>query len=109
MSEGWWYRASTEQKLAQVDGGIECGLTARQIALFSGIDPDKSGPSGNTVRAFALFHGRRFPEANLFKAGRNRKRGRDLKREYYTGAREFGDMAMLPRVRNGEPEEVAFE
>lgn len=32
---GWWHRASTEQRLAQLDGGIECGLTARQIAVIS--------------------------------------------------------------------------
>lgn len=33
---GWWYRASVAQRLAQVDAGLELGMTAKQIALASG-------------------------------------------------------------------------
>ncbi len=33
----WWKNASTSQRLAQIDAGIELGLTARQIALASGV------------------------------------------------------------------------
>lgn len=32
----WWSRASSEQKLAQIDGGIELGMSSRQIALNVG-------------------------------------------------------------------------
>lgn len=33
---GWWSKATEAQKLAQIDGGIDCEFTARQIALASG-------------------------------------------------------------------------
>lgn len=51
----WWSRASTEQKLAQIDGGIECGMTAKQIARVLRVD------AVSTVSAFAGRHGRHFP------------------------------------------------
>lgn len=50
----WWSNASAEQRLAQIDGGIECGLSAREIAGFSrltdGVD---------VIRTFARRHDRR--------------------------------------------------
>lgn len=33
----WWHNASKGQRLAQIDGGIELGMTAKQIALASGV------------------------------------------------------------------------
>lgn len=35
-TSNWWHVATTEQKLAQITGGIECGMTAQQIAMCSG-------------------------------------------------------------------------
>lgn len=52
MSRGWWDRASVEQRLAQIDAGIELGMTALQVAMASG------SPDGVAVGAFALNHGR---------------------------------------------------
>lgn len=55
--EGWWHNASVEQRLAQIDGGIECGLTAGQVAMVSGSTP-------GAVGSFAIFYGRKFPAKN---------------------------------------------
>lgn len=49
---GWWDRASIEQRLVQVDAGIELGMTALQIALASGFR------DGLEVGKFALNHAR---------------------------------------------------
>lgn len=48
-----WSNMSTEQRLAQIDGAIECGMTARQLAKNLGAHP-------GTARAFANAHGRHF-------------------------------------------------
>lgn len=47
----WWYRATAEQKLAQIDAAIELGMTAGQIAM-------NCGTIRTTVFAFANYHGR---------------------------------------------------
>lgn len=49
----WWSRASTEQKLAQIDGGIELGMSGRHIAL-------NVGATRSAVLEFGRRHGRRF-------------------------------------------------
>ena len=51
----WWSRASTKQKLAQIDGGISLGMTAKQVAKNVRVD------AASTVQAFANRHGRHFP------------------------------------------------
>ena len=51
--KGWWHHASTEQKLAQIDAGIELGLTARQVALASGCN-------WLNLSRVAHYHGRKF-------------------------------------------------
>lgn len=66
MSSSWWSKATEAQKLAQIDGGIECGLTARQIAIASGMDEDEA-PS---VRWFANNHLRSIPHKTKFNSGR---------------------------------------
>lgn len=50
----WWHNATTEQRLAQIDGGIECGMTSTQIAMAS-------RTSRNVIGAYASAHGRVFP------------------------------------------------
>jgi len=61
--QGWWYSATQEQKLAQIDGGIECGMTAREIALNCGASLGVND-RGGTIGAFAFLHGRNFPQEN---------------------------------------------
>lgn len=59
--KSWWSRASTEEKLAQIDGGIACGMTARQIAMCVGEhDRHAAGKIGD----FARYHGRNMPTTN---------------------------------------------
>lgn len=67
----WWDKATTEQKLAQIDGGIECGMTARQVAMAS-------RANFHAVRHFAAIHGRHFPNDE------NGKRPSDKRRQSMT-------------------------
>lgn len=53
----FWNTATREEKLAQIDGGIECGMTARQVAMCLGA-PEKY--DGIAVRSFARMNGRSF-------------------------------------------------
>lgn len=53
----FWTTATREQKLAQIDGGIECGMTARQVAMCLGASTTHGGA---TVLMFAARNGRRF-------------------------------------------------
>ena len=49
----FWKTATTEQKLAQIDGGIECGMNAVQVAMNCGATPPQ-------VHGVALYNGRSF-------------------------------------------------
>lgn len=60
-ANSWWHRATVEQRLAQIDGGIECGLSAREVAIASGLLPEQ----GSTVSVLASKHKRRFPAENI--------------------------------------------
>lgn len=51
----WWDTATTEERLAQIDGGIECGMIARQIAKNLRMEG-----RWETVRVFANRKGRYF-------------------------------------------------
>lgn len=70
--KGWWFHATAEQRLAQIDGGIECGLTGSQIALALG---------GNAVgvRQFAWAHDRKLGRGGE-KASRPRRAAADITR-----------------------------
>lgn len=50
----WWSNATEQQKLAQIDGGIECGMTTRQIAM-------NCGATRAAVASYGRDHGRTFP------------------------------------------------
>lgn len=50
-SVDWWSRATTSRKLAQIDGGIEIGMTAEQIAICSGCE-------ATDIEDFATSHNR---------------------------------------------------
>jgi hypothetical protein len=54
----FWKTATKEQKLSQIDGGIECGMSARQIGL-------NLGTSRDNVIAFANGNGRSFPRTSI--------------------------------------------
>lgn len=62
----WWSKATTEQRLAQIDGGIECGMSANHIGM-------NCGTSASTCGAFGRNHGRSFPNKN----GRFTKQAKD--------------------------------
>jgi hypothetical protein len=51
----FWRKATVEQKLAQIDGAIELGMTSVQCARNCGASTDMA------VRNFAGRHGRNFP------------------------------------------------
>lgn len=59
LEKGWWYRATQEQKLAQIDAAIELGMTAKQVAMNCGCYISDRHTS-TIVDAFARYHGRRF-------------------------------------------------
>lgn len=70
----FWQHASVEDKLAQVDGGIELQMTSAQVAKNCGTTPA-------SMRAFAYHHGRTFKNSSRSKpwakqAGRRVKRRR---------------------------------
>lgn len=52
----WWANATPEQRLAQIDGGIECGMSARQVAMASGCE------NAASLHAFASSYGRQFKQ-----------------------------------------------
>lgn len=65
----WWYRASREEKLAQVKAGIELGMTSKQVAMNCGCYYDQAfgndggDQGGSLVGSFARYHGTPFPHA----------------------------------------------
>ncbi len=79
----WWDQASVEQRLAQIDGGIECGLSARFVAIASGCSDAKS----RYISAFARDHGRHFPFGRAASHGGQMRRSElaELKRAYKFG------------------------
>lgn len=50
----WWDRASEDEKLGQIDAGIELGMTARQVGI-------NVGATKETIHSFARYRGRNFP------------------------------------------------
>ena len=55
----FWDTATTAQRLEQIDGGIECGMNAAQIAMNCGCVHNNNN-KGYLIRMFATEHGRRF-------------------------------------------------
>lgn len=58
--KGWWYRATKAQRLAQLDGGIECGMSAPQIAMNCGCLTTQKAHRGKVVSHFATHNSRKF-------------------------------------------------
>lgn len=50
---GWWFRATHEQRMAQLDAAISLGMTARQLAM-------NCGGTVGAVAQFASVNGRKF-------------------------------------------------
>lgn len=57
-NSSFWSRSTTAEKLAQIDGGIECGMSSKQIAMCLGASIKGYGAA---VRNFALRHNRHMP------------------------------------------------
>ncbi len=55
----WWKRASQEERLKQIDAGIELGMTGRQVAMNLRV-PMYPGGKQSAVDRFANSHGRHF-------------------------------------------------
>ena len=68
----FWKHASVEQKLAQLDGGIELQMTSAQIAM-------NVGASAVAVRAFAHHHDRSFKNSSRAKPWQ-KQAGKRIKR-----------------------------
>lgn len=102
-ARGWWYRASREQKLAQIDGGIECGLTAREIAICSGLLQERRLKVNN----FATAHGRKLPTPQWKRADATVRRKGNARRAYWQGDRDLTDYAIAHR--NDVHIELTFE
>lgn len=104
---GWWHRASTEQKLAQVDAGIEIGLTARQVALACGVERSQ------TVTQFANYHERKFTNGAVrAMASLNRHAARKSARAAYFRGEEvdlWRDGVQDRALRHAEVEEIILE
>lgn len=66
----FWKHASADQRLAQIDGALELGMTSAQCAANVGAKPQ-------AVASFARYHGRPFPKdgeqaAKKYAAGKSK-------------------------------------
>lgn len=80
--EGWWYRASEAERLAQIDGAIELGISYAVLAFNVGAS------SLHTVTAFARRHRRsrdRFDAGDRAWLTRARREAEDRRRAYFAG------------------------
>jgi hypothetical protein len=102
---GWWASATLEQRLAQIDGGIECGLAAREVAMICGI---RVAHPAEMVAAFASRHGRKFPQK--YRGGETMWRKAELRHAFWQGDRDLSDAAVARRG-DVQPDyaEVTFE
>lgn len=57
----YWDKASQEQRLAQIDAGIELGMTSKQIAMCLRAPMYDRDGQDNAVKTFGNRHGRHFP------------------------------------------------
>ena len=89
----FWNKATQEQKLAQIDGGIECGMNTSQIAA-------NLGSTRVAVRDFAYRHGRSFPGNSGQAIGRNSRA--------YAVERTKCEIFKRNTSRFGSPHEDAF-
>ncbi len=56
----WWVRSTEAQKLAQVDGAIDCGMTERECAMNLRVSIPDDIHAHTVVYAWAYRRGRRF-------------------------------------------------
>lgn len=73
----WWYRASDEQRLAQIDAAIEIGVTMAFVAVNCGAH--RPGSVGD----FAVAHGRYFRVLGSANHGQGRRAARTSARAAY--------------------------
>ena len=106
IDDGWWYRATDEQRIAQIMGGIECDMTGAQIAAVS------DARWGRTVLDFAKLHGISFGTRKGV-ASRVRRARIQSARAAYDRGEEVNFWSDDPRVHRDRPEtevaEMSFE
>ena len=98
----WWERATTEQRIAQIKGGIECGMNSRSMAT-------NCGTAAHTLLSFAHHHGISIP--TVFPSG-ERARINSIRlsaRQRKVGQHEYGDVFELFGEREGRSEIFSFE
>lgn len=77
-SSGWWGRATSEQKLAQVQGALEVGMSAGQCAM-------NVGTMRQNVSDFALRHGLSFSGVGDLEASRHRWATHRARKKFFSG------------------------
>lgn len=112
--KGWWYSATTEQRLAQIDGGIECGMTAKQVAMNCGARLYENATRvSSPVIKFAGYHGRKFKGESKGHISRvregvrlaNAKRSQNMTDAHFN---IFGLGGALPQKPDPEHDELRF-
>ena len=95
----WWHKATRDERLRQIDAGIELGMTGTQIALAVGVP-------AQTIRDFGNYNGRSFP-GNAFGRRHTKNQMTGLMRkkwaaDYYRGEKVgHADNADLTEIFGG--------
>lgn len=74
----WWLTATHEQKMAQISGALECGLSTQFTSRILGC-------SGEAVRRYAANNGLAFPKDFMTGALKMKQKG-DRRKAYFGGA-----------------------
>lgn len=79
LNDGWWYLATDDQRMEQVLGAIECGMTQAQLSMNVGATSSRA--ISNWCRAQGVHWGLR----NDGRSGRFYQGKRNRARTYYRG------------------------
>jgi hypothetical protein len=79
----FWENSTDAQKLAQIDGGIDCTMTIRQIAMNCGTTPSR-------LAYFGRIHGRKFPAVSAGSSHHKRENKRGGSVQQIIAARAAG-------------------
>jgi hypothetical protein len=100
QKSSWWSRASTEQKLAQIDGGISCGMSGRHIAM-------NVGATRAAVLEFGRRHGRKFVAKATASQRQTAGRIAGVEAARRTGKPDY-DISSAFSIFGGEPTDRPF-
>lgn len=77
----FWKTSNLEQKLAQIEGAIECGLTQAQTAV-------NLGTNTSNIKDFCYRYRLSYPKKNTYEIGMDKQKTlEDLKKDYFSGAK----------------------